>query len=331
MAELLTVEALFTLFMLILLQAVLGFDNLLYIAIESNKVGDPKEAKKVRKWGILIAVMLRIVLLFLIVNLFTLLAEPLFGIHLGGFIYGDFTAQALITLLGGAFIIYTAIKEIHHLLQVDHIEHSEGGGSRTVLGAIALIVAMNLVFSVDSILSAMAIASVDAANIVNAAGDTIGRFTGSIVDCKSNLISSPVAGAVGCEPTKTYQVPLMVIAILLSGLAMILLADRVTEFLKKNRMYQVLGLFILFLVGVLLVTEGAHLAHLELFGFKIEAMSKSSFYLVIFVLVVTDIISNRYQNRLWAQKQAEILGSSDTAGREAVDAFKGKKPSAQSE
>jgi len=87
------------------------------------------------------------------------------------------------------------------VLQVDHIEHSEGGGKRTVAGAITLIVLMNLVFSVDSILSAMAIASVkDAA-------------TGAV----------------------SYQVPLMVIAILLSGLAMILLADRVTEFLKKNR------------------------------------------------------------------------------------------------
>ncbi len=329
MAELLTVQALFTLFMLILLQAVLGFDNLLYIAIESNKVGNEKDAKKVRKWGILIAVGLRIVLLFLIVQLFALLAEPLFGIHLGGFIQGDFTAQALITLIGGAFIIYTAIKEIHHLLQVDHIEHSEGGGTRSVMGAIALIVAMNLVFSVDSILSAMAIASVDAANIVDAAGATLGQFAGDVTACKRALISDPVVGAVNCEPTKTYQVPLMVIAILLSGLAMILLADRVTEFLKKNRMYQVLGLFILFLVGVLLVTEGAHLAHLELFGFKIDAMSKSSFYLVVGVLVVTDILSNKYQNRLWAQKEAEILGANPAAaGAAAVDAFKGKKPDA---
>ena len=328
MAELLTLEALFTLFMLILLQAVLGFDNLLYIAIESNKVGDEKDAKKVRKWGIGIAVMLRIVLLFLIVNLFSLLAEPLFGIHLEKIIEGEFTAQALITLVGGGFIIYTAIKEIHHLLQVDHIEHSEGGGTRTVMGAIALIVAMNLVFSVDSILSAMAIASVDAANIVDNAGVILGQFTGSIVDCKASLIANPVAGAVGCEPTKTYQVPLMVIAILVSGAAMILLADRVTEFLKKNRMYQVLGLFILFLVGVLLVTEGAHLAHLKLFGFTIDAMSKSSFYLVVGVLVVTDILSNRYQKRLWAQKEAEIRGQTETAGREAVDAFKaGNHPS----
>ena len=290
MAELLTLEALFTLFMLILLQAVLGFDNLLYIAIESNKVGDEKDAQKVRKWGIGIAVMLRIVLLFLIVNLFALLAEPLFGIHWGKIIEGEFTAQALITLVGGGFIIYTAIKEIHHLLQVDHIEHSEGGGSRTVVGAITLIVLMNLVFSVDSILSAMAIASV----------------------------KDVATGAT------TYQVPLMVIAILVSGLAMILLADRVTEFLKKNRMYQVLGLFILFLVGVLLVTEGAHLAHLKLFGFTIDAMSKSSFYLVVGVLVVTDVLSNRYQKRLWAQKEAEIRGQTETAGREAVDEFKGK-------
>lgn len=328
MAELLTLEALFTLFMLILLQAVLGFDNLLYIAIESNKVGDPDDAKKVRKWGIGIAVLLRIILLFLIVNLFSLLAEPLFGIHLEKIIEGEFTAQALITLVGGGFIIYTAIKEIHHLLQVDHIEHSEGGGTRTVMGAIALIVAMNLVFSVDSILSAMAIASVDAANIVDNTGAILGQFTGTIVDCKAALIADPIAGAVGCEPTKTYQVPLMVIAILLSGLAMILLADRVTEFLKKNRMYQVLGLFILFLVGVLLVTEGAHLAHLKIFGFAIAAMSKSSFYLVVFVLIVTDVLSNRYQKRLWAQKEAEIRGTTETAGREAVDAFKGKTPGA---
>jgi len=327
MAELLTLEALFTLFMLILLQAVLGFDNLLYIAIESNKVGDPKDAQKVRKWGIGIAVLLRIVLLFLIVNLFTLLAEPLFGIHFGKILEGEFTAQALITLVGGGFIIYTAIKEIHHLLQVDHIEHSEGGGSRTVMGAIALIVAMNLVFSVDSILSAMAIASVDASNIVDNAGAILGQFAGSVVECKAALIADPVAGAIGCEPTKTYQVPLMVIAILVSGLGMILLADRVTNFLKKNRMYQVLGLFILFLVGVLLVTEGAHLAHLKIFGFAIDAMSKSSFYLVVGVLVVTDVLSNRYQKRLWAQKEAEIRGTTETAGREAVDAFKGKKSS----
>lgn len=309
--------------MLILLQAVLGFDNLLYIAIESNKVSDPEDARKVRNWGITIAVVLRIILLIMIVKLFAVLANPLFNIDAGDFFHGEFTVQALVTLFGGAFIIYTAIKEISHMLAVDHIEHSEGRGRRTVAGAIAFIVMMNLVFSFDSILSAMAIASVSTADIVDAAGTTLGRFQGSIMDCKAALIAEAVAGAAGCEPASTtYQVPLMAIAIILSGIAMILLADYVTGFLKRNRMYQILGLFILFLVGVLLVTEGAHLAHLRIFGYEMVAMSKSSFYLVVFVLVVSDIISSKYQKRLWAQKEAEIRGGLEhpEAGLEAVEA-----------
>jgi predicted tellurium resistance membrane protein TerC len=102
---------------------------------------------------------------------------------------------------------------------------------------------------------------------------------------------------------------------------MVLMADAVADFLKKNRMYEVLGLFVLFLVGVLLVTEGAHLAHLTLFGFAIDAMSKSSFYLVIFVLVVTDIISTNYQKRLWVQREAELLGNgTEAASRDAAEA-----------
>ncbi|PHR57212.1 MAG: tellurium resistance protein TerC [Robiginitomaculum sp.] len=274
MAELFTIPNMLTLLMLIMLQAVLGFDNLLYIAIESNKVGE-KDAAKVRKWGIGLAVVFRIVLLIIIVKLFDVMAGELFSIPFIGFVEGHFTLQALVTLIGGAFIIYTAIKEISHMLTVDHIEHTGGKGRSSVAKAIAMIVAMNLVFSFDSILSAMAIASEQDVN-----GVTIG-----------------------------YNVPLMAIAIIVSGLAMMLMADAVTDFLKKNRMYEVMGLFILFLVGVLLVTEGAHLAHLKIFNFPIDAMSKSSFYLVVGVLVITDIISSKYQKRLWSQREKEIHGT----------------------
>ena len=320
-AEVFSVSGLFTLMMLLLLQAVLGFDNLLYISIESKRVGEA-DAPKVRQWGIAIAVLLRIVLLVIIVNLFSLLAEPLFDVHLTRILEGEFTLQALVTLLGGAFIIYTAIKEITHLLTVEHIEHSEGGKSKSVTQAVLMIVAMNLVFSFDSILSAMAIANVEIAQIVNAAGEVIGTFKGTVTECKTALLADPVAGAIGCEPGKDYQVWIMAIAIIASGIVMILLADYVAEFLKKNRMYEVLGLFILFLVGVLLVTEGAHLAHLTLFGFPVEAMSKSSFYLVVGVLVITDIISTSYQKRLWAQKEAEIRGDDPEADAlAAVDAY----------
>lgn len=288
-----TLSSLWTLFMLILLQAVLGFDNLLYIAIESNKVGDPEKAKKVRRYGILLAMLFRIVLLIVIVAAFDLMKKYSFDIGLGRLFHGDFTLQAVVTLAGGAFIIYTAIKEITHLLAVQHVEHSEGAHRVSFAKAIALIVVMNLVFSFDSILSAMAIAST-----------TVGE---------------------GVDKVVTYQVPLMAIAIITSGIAMMLMADAVTEFLKKNRMYEVMGLFILFLVGVLLVTEGAHLAHMEIFGFAIDAMSKSSFYLVVFVLIITDVISIRYQRRLWAQKEAEIMGANPAqAGAEAASKHMGK-------
>lgn len=289
-SEVFSTSGFFTLLMLLLLQAVLGFDNLLYISIESKRVGE-EDAPKVRKLGIGIAVILRVVLLIVIVSLFGLLAEPLFGVHLKNIFEGEFTLQAIVTLLGGAFIIYTAIKEITHLLTVEHIEHSEGGKTKSVTQAILMIVAMNLVFSFDSILSAMAIANT----------------------------KDPVTGVV------EYQVAIMAIAIIASGILMMLMADYVADFLKKNRMYEVLGLFILFLVGVLLVTEGAHLAHMKIFTFPIDAMSKSSFYLVIGVLVITDIISTNYQKRLWAQKEAEIRGDHpETDGIAAVDAHMSK-------
>ena len=65
MAELLTLDSLFTLFMLILLQAVLGFDNLLYISLESQKA--PKDRQSfVRKMGVGLAIILRIVLLLFV-------------------------------------------------------------------------------------------------------------------------------------------------------------------------------------------------------------------------------------------------------------------------
>jgi len=90
----------------------------------------------------------------------------------------------------------------------------------------------------------------------------------------------------------------MATAIVTGGVLMIWLADSVSTFLQKNRLYEVLGLFILFVVGIMLLTEGGHLAHLHLFGQEITAMSKTTFYFVIGVLVLTDIVQSRYQKRL---------------------------------
>ncbi len=248
-------DNIFTLLMLILLQAVLGFDNLLYISIESKRAPEDKQ-KFVRTLGIGIAMVLRIALLFILVNVIQLFQDPIFGLHASGIIEGTFNVHSLIVLFGGGFILYTAVKEIWHMVYLE--EHGEESGEKANTGkVIALIVLMNLIFSFDSILSAMALSDV-------------------------------------------FWV--MATAIIFSGVLMIWLSDKVSTFLAKNRMFEVLGLFILFLVGVMLLSEGGHLAELELFGSHVTPMSKTTFYFVIFVLVIVDIVQGRYQKRLIAEK-----------------------------
>ena len=95
---------------------------------------------------------------------------------------------------------------------------------------------------------------------------------------------------------------IMAVAIVIGGLLMIYLADKVTVFLKKNRMFEVLGLFILFIVGIMLLSEGGYLANMHLFGNEITPMSKATFYFVIWVLVVIDIVQSRYQKKLLIKK-----------------------------
>lgn len=250
MSALFTPENLFTLLMLVMLQAVLGFDNLLYISIESKRVEKRYQAL-VRQAGIGIAIVFRIILLFVVMRMVSAFSAPLFNIDFSGVFEGSFNVHALITLLGGGFIIYTATKEISHLLLVEDLEGEERKAG-SVGKALFWIVLMNLVFSFDSILSAMALSDV---------------FI------------------------------IMATAIIISGIMMIWLSDYVATFLEKNRMYEVMGLFILFLVGILLVTEGGHLAHIHLFGVAVEAMSKTTFYFVLAVIVVTDVVQSRYRQK----------------------------------
>ena len=99
-------ENIITLFMLLMLQLVLGFDNLLYISLESKNA--PKERQAyVRKVGILMAIALRIGLLFLLVEVIDSFKTPWFEIPFEGVIQGEFNVHSLIVLAGGVFIIYT--------------------------------------------------------------------------------------------------------------------------------------------------------------------------------------------------------------------------------
>ena len=253
--EIFSIDNLFTLAMLTLLQAVLGFDNLLYISLESQRAPAHRQAM-VRRLGIGLAMVLRIGLLFLLVNVIEMFQSPWFDVHWTGIVEGTFTFHAIIVLFGGAFIMYTATKEIWHMMQVRDL-HQSDRKPKSVASIIFWIVLMNLVFSFDSILSAIAL-------------------------------------------TDTFWV--MATSIFIGAALMIWLSDGVASFLEKNRMYEVLGLFILLVVGIMLLSEGGHLAHLTLFGNAITPMTKATFYFVIAVLVMTDIVQSRYRRKLLAQR-----------------------------
>ena len=247
-----------TLGFLILLQAVLGFDNLLYISLESKHAPAEKQ-QSVRTWGIGIAIFLRIGLLCFLVYFRKWFEQTSVLQFEFPFISGNFNLQSLIILTGGSFIIYTAMKEIWHMTRLEHDDHDGGEAKKKSINAIIFwIVVMNLVFSFDSILSAMAL-------------------------------------------TEVFWV--MAAAIVISGIGMVWLSDRVANFLAKNRMSEVLGLFVLFVVGIMLVSEGGHHAHVNLFGNPVTPMSKTTFYFVLGVMVLTDIVQSRYQQKLLATKE----------------------------
>jgi len=255
MEQLLTLDNLVTLALLILLQAVLGFDNLLYISLESQRAPADKQAI-VRRNGILIAIGLRIVLLFALMALVQKTQKVVFTLDYPGIFEGQFNIHSLIVLVGGVFIMYTATKEVLHMIQLEEAD-GEPRKPRSVASIIFWIVTMNLVFSFDSILSAMALSD---------------------------------------------EFVIMAIAIVISGIMMLVLANTVSNFLQKNRMFEVLGLFILFVVGIMLLSEAGHLAHMKILGDEIHQMTKGTFYFVIGVLVLTDIVQSRYQKKLLRNK-----------------------------
>ncbi len=275
-ADLLTLENAINLLMLCFLQAVLGFDNLLYISIESQRAPVAQQ-QSVRRWGIILAVALRVILLFVMVSLIDALSEPFYRFTWEGILEGSINFATCVFIFGGAFIIYTAVKEIRHMLSIEHIGHDvEGKSGKSATQVVMLIIFMNLIFSFDSVLSAIAI---------------------------------------------TEVLPILITAIVLSGVAMLVLADGVTRFLQKNRMYEVLGLFILLIVGVVLLGEAGQAAvhgleasgvdhdiakeeALKIFGREIVPMSKSTFYFSVVVLFAVEILQSGYSRKLNAEREA---------------------------
>ena len=139
--------------MLTFLEIVLGVDNIVFLSIISARL-DPKDEPKARNIGLLLAMAMRILLLFGISWLMSL-NEPFYTVDFLG-LHGGISGQGLILFVGGIFLIYKATNEIHHKLESVNQEDDEIKAAGTNLGsAIAQIAVINVVFSIDSILTAV--------------------------------------------------------------------------------------------------------------------------------------------------------------------------------
>jgi predicted tellurium resistance membrane protein TerC len=215
LAHLFTVESLIAIVSLTLMEIVLGIDNIIFISVIANKLPKDKR-KKTTNIGLLIAIIPRVVLLFAI-SWIVKLTVPLFHLNIPVIDY-DFhpSGRDLILLAGGVFLLYKATSEIHHKLQgVEEVVGGEGKGN-SPLQVVIQIALLNIVFSFDSILTAIGI--VDAA--------------------------------------KPENLWIMIIAVVLSMVVMILFANPVNDFVSRNPTVKMLALAFLVMIGTVLIMEG---------------------------------------------------------------------------
>ena len=155
-----TAEAWISLVTLIFLEIVLGVDNLVFISITTNRL--PPEKQHIgRKLGLLGAMCMR--MLFLCFASFLVsMTDPLFTVHIGPFNHG-FSLRDIILLVGGAYLIYKGISEILDVLRLTEVkaEHSEEHKELHQIGlpqAVGTIMVMDVVFSIDSVITAVGLA-----------------------------------------------------------------------------------------------------------------------------------------------------------------------------
>ena len=204
---------------LVVMEVVLGIDNLVFISILSNKLPE-KDRPRVRRIGIGLALIMRLALLSLI-GFIVALTAPVFDLGLTGPIeHGaplfetSFSWRDLILIAGGLFLLWKATKEIHHT--VDPTPNHDLLDARNAVinnagAAIVQIILLDLVFSVDSILTAVGM---------------------------------------------TDHVPIMMVAVIAAVTVMLLASTPLANFIEKNPTVVMLALGFLLMIGMVLIADG---------------------------------------------------------------------------
>ncbi|NJR77677.1 TerC family protein [Sphingomonas corticis] len=205
---------------LIVMEVVLGIDNLIFISILSNKLPEAQR-QKARRIGIGLALVMRLVLLTAIAWIVGL-TQPVLDLGITGPLdrHGAptfetaFSWRDLILIGGGLFLVYKATKEIHHSVDGEEDAGENGGAAAGGIGfgaAIAQILALDVVFSIDSILTAVGM---------------------------------------------TEHVEVMYVAVVVAVIAMLVAADPLANFVNRNPSVVMLALGFLLMIGMVLIAEG---------------------------------------------------------------------------
>lgn len=205
---------------LIVMEVVLGIDNLIFISILSNKLPEA-DRQKARRWGIGLALVMRLGLLTAIAWIVALKA-PVFDLGLAGppGAHGEpsfetaFSWRDLILIAGGLFLMWKATKEIHHSMDgepSDDLLDKKQVVGITFAAAIVQILLLDIVFSIDSILTAVGM---------------------------------------------TEHVEIMYVAVIAAVTTMLFAADPLANFINKNPTVVMLALGFLLMIGMVLIAEG---------------------------------------------------------------------------
>jgi len=257
------------------LEIVLGIDNIVFLSIMSSKV-PPSQQAHARTIGLLLAMLARIGLLFGI-SLLMQLTKPLFSFHTS-WVDGAITGQSLIILAGGFFLLYKSVTEVHNKLE----GMSEQPGVRTnsshFWSVIVQIVALDVIFSFDSVLTAV------------------------------GMVSFRDFGYWGA-------MAIMVLAIVVAVMLMLLFSGPISEFVNDHPTIQMLALSFLILIGVMLLVEAAHLANLSFFGKTVNEIPKGYVYFAIAFSLLVEVLNMKlsdWNNPVRLRKKRGIAGGGRT-------------------
>ncbi|MBL7788503.1 MAG: TerC family protein [Chitinophagales bacterium] len=238
------------------LEIILGIDNIVFISIVTGKLKEA-DRPRARRIGLFLALFFRIIMLFGLTWILKL-NNPFLSFN-NNFIEVGISGQSLIVFFGGLFLLYKSVTEIHE--KMEGAEHSAGSSASSVSKAIIQIALLNLVFSFDSILTAIGLVS----------------------------LAPPPVGfgyATGME--------IMIISVIISILIMLKFAGPVSEFVNNHPTIQILGLSFLILIGVMLVAEGAHMAHLRIMhSIAVHSIPKGYLYFGIIFSLFIEMLNMR--------------------------------------